>query len=141
MATSESGASDPRVSASRSVLVEVMTILGADIDKMVIVGGWVPELLYPGHGHMGSIDVDCALDGRRIQQAAYESIRKRLMCAGYKPESPHGSIFFRDLPGGTVSVKLDLITGESRGPRETEPNEIIQEMVVGKLRGTDLALD
>ena len=139
--TPESSWTDPRVLASRSVLVEVMTILGADLDKLVIVGGWVPELLYPGRGHMGSLDVDVALDGRRIQPAAYDSIRKRLMDAGYKPAASNASIFFRDVAAGTISVKLDLITGEGAVPCEMEPNALIQDLVVGKLRGTDLALD
>lgn len=44
MDSPETKPSDPRVQASRSVLVEVMTILGAEIDKLVVVGGWVPEL-------------------------------------------------------------------------------------------------
>lgn len=141
MDSPETTASDPRVPASRSVLVEVMTILGAEIDKLVVVGGWVPELLMPGKGHIGSIDVDLALDGRRIRPAAYDSIRKRLVDAGYRPAAPNLSVFFRDLAGGTISVKLDLITGEGDVPREMEPHALIQDMVVGKLRGTDLALD
>jgi hypothetical protein len=133
--------SDPQVVASRSVLVEVMTILAADVDKLVVVGGWVPELLYPGKGHIGSLDVDLALDGRKIRPAAYDSIRRRLIEAGYRPASPAGSIFFRDVPSGSITVKLDLITGEGSVPRDQEPHVLIQEMLVGKLRGTDLALD
>ncbi|MBI1830511.1 MAG: nucleotidyl transferase AbiEii/AbiGii toxin family protein [Planctomycetes bacterium] len=141
MTTPEHAWSDPKVLASRSVLVEVMTILGAEVDKLVVVGGWVPELLYPGRGHMGSLDVDLALDGRKIQPAAYDSIRKRLVAAGYVQTSASGSIFFREMAAGSFSVRLDLITGEGLVPRDEEPNALIQEMVVGKLRGTDLALD
>ncbi len=133
--------SDPNIVASRSVLVEVMTILASEVDKLVVVGGWVPELLYPGKGHIGSLDVDLALDGRKIKPAAYDSIRKRLIAAGYRPASPTGSIFFRDVPGGSITVKLDLITGEGSVPRDQESHALIQEMFVGKLRGTDLALD
>lgn len=141
MASRDASWSDPRVLASHAVLIEVMTILGSEIDKLVVVGGWVPELLYPGRGHVGSLDVDLALDGRRIQPAAYDSIRKRLIEAGYTPAAPPASVFFRDMPGGSISVKLDLITGEGAVPREQEPQTVIQDMVVGKLRGTDLALD
>jgi hypothetical protein len=45
------------------------------------------------------------------------------------------------MPGGVISVKLDLVTGEGGIPREQEPHTVIQEMVVGKLRGMDVALD
>jgi hypothetical protein len=132
---------DPNVLASHAVLVEVLTILGAELDKLVVVGGWVPELLFPGRGHIGSLDVDLALDGRKIQLAVYDSIRKRLIAAGYQPASSSGGVFFRDVAGGTISVRLDLITGEGTVPKEQEPHALIQDMVVGKLRGTDLALD
>jgi len=33
---------DP-TSASRAVLIEVMNILGAFRDEIVLVGGWIPE--------------------------------------------------------------------------------------------------
>src|SRR6266404_2642393 len=140
MAEIEAG-SDPRVPASHAVLVEVMTILGSEVENLVVVGGWVPELHYPGRGHIGSIDVDLALDGRKIRPAAYDSIRKRLVKAKYRPESPGGSIFYRDVGDGRVIVKLDLITGEGDVSREKQSHTVIQEMAVGKLRGMDLALD
>ncbi|RJP32284.1 MAG: hypothetical protein C4547_14210 [Phycisphaerales bacterium] len=132
---------DPRILASRAVLLEVMTILGSDMDKVVIVGGWVPELLYPGRGHIGSLDVDVALDGRRILPAAYDSIRRRLIQSHYVPVAPSAGIFYRDMPDGGIRVKLDLITGEGVLPREQESHAVIQDMVVGMLRGIDLALD
>lgn len=62
------------VDACRSVLVEVLTILAKDLDKLVVVGGWVPELAFPERGHIGSLDVDLALDATRLQPMAYESI-------------------------------------------------------------------
>jgi hypothetical protein len=62
------------VDACRSVLVEVLTILAKDLDKLVVVGGWVPELAFPERGHIGSLDVDLALDATKLQPMAYESI-------------------------------------------------------------------
>jgi hypothetical protein len=121
--------------------MEVMTILAAEVDKLVVVGGWVPELLYPKKGHIGSLDVDLALDGRKIKPSAYDSIRMRLITAGYTPIFAGGSTFTRDLPGSATSVRLDLITGEGAVPRDVEASELIQEMQVAKLRGMDLALN
>ena len=40
---------------ARSVLVETLNILGAFREQLVVVGGWVPDLLYPGKQHIGSI--------------------------------------------------------------------------------------
>ncbi len=130
---------DPQVLASRAVLIEVVTILGAYMDNSVVIGGWVPEIHYPGRGHIGSIDVDLALDGRKIQAAAYDPIRRRLLKAGYRQDPSGGSIFYREV--GTLTVKLDLITGEGEDSEGTGLHTQIQEMIVGKLRGTDLAFD
>ena len=47
--------------AARSVLIEVVNILGAFKKDIVIVGGWVPDLTYPNKKHVGSLDVDLAI--------------------------------------------------------------------------------
>jgi hypothetical protein len=69
--------------AARAVLLEVLNALGAMRDDLVIVGGWVPDLLYPSSNHMGSLDVDLAVSPKAIGGNAYSSIRKRLTQLGY----------------------------------------------------------
>ncbi|MFA7335485.1 MAG: hypothetical protein WC028_01770 [Candidatus Obscuribacterales bacterium] len=56
---------DPRkVKACHSLLIEVVHILGAYVDDMAIVGGWVPTLLIvdAAEQHAASMDVDIALN-------------------------------------------------------------------------------
>lgn len=77
---------DP-TSASRAVLIEVMNILGAFRDEIVLVGGWVPDLLYPGRGHMGSLDVDLAVSGTAT--AEKKSRRVYLVWAGATRRGRH----------------------------------------------------
>jgi len=135
---------DIEVSASHRVLIDVLTVLGAYVDRMVIVGGWVPHLVFPDSGHIRSVDVDLALDGRRIQPAAYDTIKDRLIGAGYRLKTPGvTNIFVRDIgdTGQTITVKLDLITGEHSGPASQQPSQHIHGMDVTKLHGIDLALD
>ena len=52
----------PAVAAARSVMLELVRLLGEYRDDMVIIGGWVPELLLPGAEtkHVGSTDVDAS---------------------------------------------------------------------------------
>lgn len=141
---SERSQREIEVEASHQVLIDVLTVLGAYTDSMVVVGGWVPELLFPGSEHIRSLDVDLALDGRLIRPAAYDTIKQRLTKAGYRPKTPGvTNIFVRDVTktGQTVTVKLDLITGEHAGPTAERSYEHIHGMNVAKLRGTDLALD
>ena len=100
------------VDACRAVLIEVLTILAKDLDKLAIVGGWVPELAFPNKGHIGSLDVDLALDAGKLKPKAYESIRKKLTDAGYQQFPEMSNRFFRNIPGTSIQVKVDLITGE-----------------------------
>jgi hypothetical protein len=126
-----------QVQASKAVLIEVMSVLGLYRDHLILVGGWVPELLLPNRGHMGSLDVDLAVDVRGIYKYQYDTILQRLLEAGYKQES---NCFRRQVQGAKELVKLDLITGEyvddASGIRAR-----LQEISLGKLRGTDLAFD
>ncbi len=43
-------------------MLELVRLLGEYRDDMVIIGGWVPELLLPGAEtkHVGSTDVDAS---------------------------------------------------------------------------------
>src|SRR5919205_1183388 len=100
------------VTACRSLLIEVLTILAKDLDNVAVVGGWVPELAFPGKGHIGSLDVDLALDARKLEPKAYESIRKKLADAGYQQSPEMLNRFFRNIPNTPIQVKVDLITGE-----------------------------
>jgi hypothetical protein len=52
-----------QVDAARSVLLEVAHILSHYRQGIVLVGGWVPDLLFPGgmSHHIGSIDVNLVI--------------------------------------------------------------------------------
>jgi hypothetical protein len=100
----------------------------------------VPELIFPGRGHIGSLDVDLALDERRIHADGYNSIRQRLLDHGYTQSGLHSGVFHKRLPGrqGSVTVKLDLVTGQ---PPDQPSPALIQDLHIGRLRGIELALD
>ncbi len=127
-----------QVQASKAVLIEVMNVLGLYRDHLILVGGWVPELLLPNRGHMGSLDVDLAVDVRGISQYQYDTILQRLIEADYKQES---NCFLRRVQGAQEPVKLDLITGEDLDSTAANAPARLQEILLGKLRGTDLAFE
>ena len=127
------------VDACRSVLVEVLTILAKDLDKLVVVGGWVPELAFPERGHIGSLDVDLALDATRLQPMAYESIGGKLAQAGYARSPEMMNRFFRQVPGSAIEIRVDLITGEFAGIESEGAHQRIQGLTIWKARGIELA--
>ena len=63
--------------AARAVLIELVNILGAFKGHLVIVGGWVPDLIYPSKNHVGSFDVDLAVGPGAVGADAYSSIANR----------------------------------------------------------------
>lgn len=73
---------EPRqVKAAKRVIVDVMQVLASYRDCLVLVGGWVPELLIDDteEPHVGSIDVDLALDAAKLGEGRYAEMLKLLM--------------------------------------------------------------
>jgi hypothetical protein len=67
------------VEAARSVLVELMHLLREYKDDIVLVGGWVPDFLFPmaSPKHIGSTDVDLALNHQTIKKDGYKRIHEQ----------------------------------------------------------------
>lgn len=126
-----------QVQASKAVLIEIMNVLGVYRDHLILIGGWVPELLLPGRGHIGSLDVDLAVDVRGISQRQYDTILQRLIEAGYRQQT---SSFRRQVGGAQEPVKVDFVTGEYIDDVVGAAARC-QEIGVGKLRGMDLAFE
>jgi len=125
--------------AARSVLIEVVNILGAFKKDIVIVGGWVPDLTYPNKKHVGSLDVDLAIGPGAIGDDAYSSILARLKENDYS-HTTHPTRFHRNVPGVADPIKVDLITGEYVTAQKAETIQI-DELSINCLRGIDLAFE
>ena len=69
-----------QVGAARRVLVDLGQVLAAFEDCLVVVGGWVPDLLLEqaDEPHVGSIDVDLALDADKLADGRYADLLKLL---------------------------------------------------------------
>jgi hypothetical protein len=131
------------VEAARSVLLELSRLLGEYQDSVVVVGGWVPELLISQapHQHVGSIDVDIALDHRKLKEVGYKTILQLLLARGYQP-SEQLFIFFRTVQLGeqTFDVEVDFLAGEYSGSTRGHRTQKVQDMRPRKARGCDLAV-
>ncbi|MEI6175809.1 MAG: nucleotidyl transferase AbiEii/AbiGii toxin family protein [Verrucomicrobiota bacterium] len=73
--------SDRQVEAAHRVLVDLGQVLASFSDCIVLVGGWVPDLLLPDadEPHVGSIDVDLALDAEKLNGGRYAELLKLLL--------------------------------------------------------------
>ncbi len=71
-----------QVDAARRVLIDLGQVLGSFFtDSIVVVGGWVPELMVsdPEEPHVGSIDVDLALDADKLRNGRYAEVLETLL--------------------------------------------------------------
>lgn len=73
--------SQRQVEAAHRVLVDIGQVLASFSDCMVVVGGWVPDLLLTEQDepHIGSIDVDLALDAAKLNDGRYAEMLKLLI--------------------------------------------------------------
>jgi hypothetical protein len=131
------------VEAARSVMLELSRILGEYQEDMVIVGGWVPELLIEKapRAHIGSLDVDIALNHRTLREIGYKTILQLLLSHGYR-QSEQPFIFFRAVQIGErqIDVEVDFLAGEYLGTTRSHRTQRVQDMRPRKARGCDLAL-
>lgn len=133
------------VKAAHAVLLELTNLLGEYRDDIVLVGGWVPELLLsdPNNPHVGSTDVDLALNHKTLKEAGYRTIRQLLDSKGYRPgDQPF--VFVRTVrleDGSQLDVKVDFLSGEYEGTGKSHRHQKIQEIRARKARGCDLAFE
>ena len=134
---------EPEVEAARSVMLELVRLLGEYGDDIVIVGGWVPALLIPQDEarHVGSIDVDLALNHKTIQDPGYMTICRLLTERGYKRDDDQPFIFWRTVRLGDKEfvVEVDLLAGEYEGTGKKHRTQEIQDVRARKARGCELA--
>ena len=75
--------------SSKSVLVEVLRILGSYRDYLVLTGGWAPYFILERFGqggrHCGSVDIDFVLNPDLIDLKVYETIVSSIEKRGYRP--------------------------------------------------------
>lgn len=130
--------------AARSVMLELYRILGEYADHLVLIGGWVPDLLIPqeAEAHVGSMDVDLAVNHRTIPEEGYKTILELLHAHGYE-QGKQPFIFHRivDINGKEVNVQVDFLAGEYSGTAKSHRTQKAQDLRPRKARGADLAFE
>ena len=67
--------SEGQKEAAHRVLMELVNLFNEYQDDIRIVGGWVPDLMFPGEGHVGSVDVDDEEEIAFTKRDAYEQMQ------------------------------------------------------------------
>jgi hypothetical protein len=117
----EADYSERQTAAARRVLVDVCQVLASFADCLVVVGGWTPDLLLPDadEPHVGSIDVDLALDAAKLDDGRYAELVKLLLdTKRYRPgEKDFQLVVEVDLKDGEKPVQVEV---EFLAPKEVK---------------------
>ena len=145
--------SEAVLARSKGVMVELWLVLGVYRESMTLIGGWAPYFIVEKFGrkeddfrHIGSIDIDVALDPEKIDSEAYESIAKLLSQRGYKPRAdklgdPIPFSFERDVLEDFPPIQIDFLGPEYGGSGKSHRFQKVQEdFKVRKARGADVVL-
>ena len=141
---SRSDYGEREVEACRSVLLELVHVLGEFKEHMVIIGGWVPTFLFPlaEERHVGSLDIDVALDFKEVPDDSYQTILRALLKSGYVQDLRQPFRFYRKmaaLDDSEITVEIDLMAGEYGGTGKGRRTQKVQSVRARKARGCDLA--
>jgi len=133
------------VEAALSVMIELMTLLGAFRDDIVLIGGWVPYFLTGDkkQEHTGSLDLDLALNLKHISNKTYNTILQLLIKAGYE-QGPQPFQFYRPFrlkSGQLIRIEVDFLAGEYGGTTKTHRTQTFQDIRARKARGCDLVFE
>ena len=133
------------IEASRSVVVELIHLLGEFRESIILVGGSLPPLLYRNSAkdYVGTLDVDLAVNHLTIDAETYQTMTSALLKNGYK-EGRQLFIFFREVPmegGDPVIVEVNFLSGEYWGTGKSHRHQKVQDVRARKARGCDLAFE
>ena len=132
--------------AVKSVLVEIGQVLGSYRGKFAVIGGAVPWLLLNQSDmpHIGTLDVDLALDADALGDGEYAQLVDSLLRQGYRQgESLRRFQLKRIVPsrdrGPDIDVIVDFLRPHDPPIAKNSP-PLVADFAVQRADGADLAL-
>ena len=127
--------------AAHRILVELCSLFAQYQDDIRIIGGWVPDLLYPDRGHVGSVDVDMLINHRTLQDEGYKTMARILLSNGYMEHPDKYFSFVKQvvINGVPFDVDVDILAGIYGGTRKGKRSQHVQGLKAMKATGGDFA--
>lgn len=136
---------------SLSYLLELMMALGSYREGLIVVGGWVPYLLLREYQkkdrdfqHIGSKDIDIAINPNIVDEKQYSSILELLHERGYKAKADNKFSFVKNVVTnhGEEQIQIDFLGPEYGGTSKGHRHQVVQDnFFIRKARGADLVFE
>ena len=135
--------SEGQKKASHRVLVELVNLFDEYRDDIRIVGGWVPDLMFPNEAHVGSVDVDVLINHMTLKDSGYQTMAKILLKNGYEeyPEKYFSFIKVVEIDGEEYIVDVDILAGIYGGTALNKRSQHIQGVKALKVTGGNFAFE
>lgn len=135
--------SEGQKQAAHRVLIELVNIFQEYEDEIRIVGGWVPDLMFPGEGHIGSVDVDIMLNHMALQDEGYQNMERILKNNAYKehPDKYFSFIKTVNVEGVFYDVDVDILAGIYGGTQSKKRSQHIQGIRALKATGGNFVFE
>lgn len=121
-------------------------MLASYADCLVVIGGWVPDLLIPAaeEPHIGSIDIDLALDASKLGDGRYAELLQLLLdTRRYRPGTkPFQLVINVDLEDDQppVQVEVEFLAPKQIKLTKNQP-KLIKGFRVLQTEGCDVAFE
>lgn len=127
--------------AAHRILVELCSLFAQYQDDIRVIGGWVPDLLFPDQGHVGSVDVDMLINHLTLQDEGYQTMARILLSNGYMEHPDKYFSFIKQVVINDVSfdVDVDILAGMYSGTRRGKRSQHVQGLKAMKATGGDFA--
>ena len=120
--------SEGQKEAAHRILVELVNIFKEYEDDIRIVGGWVPDLMFPGEGHIGSVDVDVLINHLTLHDEVYQNMARILQGSGYRehPDKYFSFVKTVEIEGVPYDVDVDILAGMYGGTQPKKRSQHVQ---------------
>lgn len=135
--------SEGQKEAAHRILVELVNIFREYEDDIRIVGGWVPDLMFPGEGHIGSVDVDVLINHLALHDEGYQNMARILQGSGYRehPDKYFSFVKTVEVEGVPYDVDVDILAGMYGGTQPKKRSQHVQGVKALKATGGNFAFD
>lgn len=129
--------------AAHRVLVELVNLFQEYEDEIRVVGGWVPDLMFPEEGHVGSVDVDIMLNHLMLKDEGYNNMSRILKSNGYSehPEKYFSFVKTLIVEGISYDVDIDILAGMYGGTISKKRSQHVQGLKALKATGGNFVFD
>lgn len=132
-----------QIEAAHRILIELVNLLAEYQDNIMVIGGWIPEMMFPGLDHIGSIDVDVLVNHLNMKEAGYETIERILLKNDYHRHPDKSFSFVKTVvvDGEEFPVDVDILAGKYGGTSETHRSQHIHGVAALKATGGNFAFE